>query len=340
MTDESEPQDGPTSPGSGPEIKTFLIADVRGYTLFTQERGDEEAGKLAARFAAIAREVIETRGGSLLELRGDEALAVFGSARQAIRAAIDLQSRFVEETEAQPDLPLPVGIGLDAGEPVPVEGGYRGGVLNLAARLCGRAGPGEVLASSEVTHLARKVDGIRYADLGAFRFKGLDEPLHVVRVTSEGSDPAAFFKVLARASPSKGRSRAGPVRSRARVALIVGLATVLTAAIAIPVLLLDGGSGLESLEANSVGVIEVDTGRIVAGVPVGQGPVGVASGAGFVWVVNSGDDTISKIDPTTRSVVDKIPVGDDPTAIAFGDDHVWVTAAGDRELDEISPDDR
>jgi class 3 adenylate cyclase len=33
------------------EIRTFLIADVRGYTLFTHERGDEAAAKLAAKLA-------------------------------------------------------------------------------------------------------------------------------------------------------------------------------------------------------------------------------------------------------------------------------------------------
>lgn len=49
-------------------LKTFLIADVRGYTLFTQERGDEAAAKLAARFAAVAREGVEARGGSVIEL--------------------------------------------------------------------------------------------------------------------------------------------------------------------------------------------------------------------------------------------------------------------------------
>ena len=37
-------------------IKTFLVADVRGYTTFTQERGDEAAAELAARFAAVAGE--------------------------------------------------------------------------------------------------------------------------------------------------------------------------------------------------------------------------------------------------------------------------------------------
>ena len=61
------------------QIRTFLIADVRGYTLFTQERGDEAAAKLAAKFADMVREVVEARGGILLELRGDEALCVFSS---------------------------------------------------------------------------------------------------------------------------------------------------------------------------------------------------------------------------------------------------------------------
>jgi len=144
-----------------------LIADVRGYTLFTQERGDEAAAKLASKFASIAREGVEARGGRIVELRGDEALAVFGSARQAIRAAVDLQDRFVDETVSDPSFPLTVGIGIDAGEAVPVEGGYRGGALNLAARLCGQASAGEVLASQEATHLARKVEGVRYEDRGA-----------------------------------------------------------------------------------------------------------------------------------------------------------------------------
>src|SRR5687767_4316115 len=158
---ERQPSDGagrpPPDDGVGSAIHTFLIADVRGYTLFTQERGDEAAAKLAARFAGVAREGVEGRGGSVIELRGDEALAVFTSARQAIRAALDLQERFVAESIADPDMLLPVGIGLDAGEAVPVETGYRGGALNLAARLCGQAGPGEVLASREVTH--READG-------------------------------------------------------------------------------------------------------------------------------------------------------------------------------------
>jgi class 3 adenylate cyclase len=40
------------------ELRTFLIADVRGYTSFTQRHGDEAAAKLAAKFARVARDVV------------------------------------------------------------------------------------------------------------------------------------------------------------------------------------------------------------------------------------------------------------------------------------------
>jgi WD40 repeat protein/class 3 adenylate cyclase len=169
-------------------IKTFLIADVRGYTRFTNERGDEAAARLATRFAELARGAIEAAGGTLVELRGDEALAVFDSARQALRAAADLQERFVAETVADPSLPLAVGIGLDAGEAVAVDGGYRGGALNLAARLCSLAGPGEVLVSPGVVHLARKVEGLDYVERGPVRLKGLEKPVEVVAVRTERED--------------------------------------------------------------------------------------------------------------------------------------------------------
>ncbi len=180
-------------------IKTFLIADVRGYTRFTHERGDEAAARLATRFAELAREAIEAAGGTLVELRGDEALAVFDSARQALRAAADLQERFVAETVADPNLPFAVGIGLDAGEAVRVDGGYRGGALNLAARLCSLAGPGEVLVSPSVAHLARKVDGLDYVERGAVRVRGLEKPVDVVAVRPEREDAArelAFQRAL------------------------------------------------------------------------------------------------------------------------------------------------
>src|SRR5690349_15421655 len=102
------------------ELRTFLIADIRGYTAFTQRCGDERAAALAERFAAVTAAVVEPDG-TVLELRGDEALCVFVSPRQALRAAAALQRRFVTETQQDRQLPLPVGIGIDIGEAVAVD---------------------------------------------------------------------------------------------------------------------------------------------------------------------------------------------------------------------------
>lgn len=185
-----QPESAPVLPAS---ILVFLIADVRGYTRFTQERGDEDAARLATKFAAICRSAAERWDGRVIELRGDEALAVFGSARQALRAALDLQERLARESGADADLPLPVGIGVDVGEAMPVEEGYRGAALNRAARLCSQAGAGDVLVTAGLVYVAPRVEGVAFVPRGRVALKGFDEPVEVLAVTraqeirSEGS---------------------------------------------------------------------------------------------------------------------------------------------------------
>lgn len=170
----------------------FLIADVRGYTSFTAEQGDEAAARLAGQFADVSERVVVSHGGRVIELRGDEALAVFSSARSALRAAVALQQALGDEGDGS----LPVGIGLDAGEAIPVKGGYRGGALNLAARLCALAHAGEVFCSETVIGLARKTDGLDFIDRGRVPLKGLQEPVRVIQVVSSEaprSDTPAFI---------------------------------------------------------------------------------------------------------------------------------------------------
>jgi DNA-binding NarL/FixJ family response regulator/class 3 adenylate cyclase len=192
-------------------LKTFLIADVRGFTRFTHERGDHAAAQLTIRFSELVRRAVEDVDGVVVEFRGDEALAAFDSPRRAIKAAVDLQARFEAETFGEaPGVPLPVGIGLDVGEAVAVEDGYRGNALNIAARLCGLAGPGEVLASAEVVHLAGRLEGISYEEKGSIQLKNVAEPVRVIRIVAEGSDPAARFASLGQPFGAKPESE--PIR--------------------------------------------------------------------------------------------------------------------------------
>jgi class 3 adenylate cyclase len=173
----------------GADIRTFLFADVRGYTRFTHEHGDEAASVLAARFADIVRDAVPRFEGELLELRGDEALCVFSSARQALRSAVELQGWFRRRVDGESVLPLGVGMGLDAGEAVPTQGGYRGGALNLAARLCAIAKPGQILASDHAAHLAGRVEGVRLVDRRPVRLKGVERAVRLMEVVPEHALP-------------------------------------------------------------------------------------------------------------------------------------------------------
>ncbi|MGH2750962.1 MAG: hypothetical protein ACRDK3_08840 [Actinomycetota bacterium] len=66
------------------------------------------------------------------------------------------------------------------------------------------------------------------------------------------------------------------------------------------------------------------SGRVVARVEVGDSPLGVAIGRDSVWVANSGDGTLSRIDPDTNEVVDSVDIGGTPVEVAVAGGSVWV----------------
>jgi class 3 adenylate cyclase len=180
-----------------PGVHTFLIADIRGYSRYTDEFGAEAAAGLTARFVELVTEDVETHGGDVVEIRGDEALAVFTSARQAIRCAVALQARFDEEAAIDHDLPLRVGIGLDSGEAVALEnGGFRGAALNVAARLCARAHGGEVIVTDATYRLAGRMEGLTFSDRGRVHLKNISDPIHILQVYREQDAPNANRWVL------------------------------------------------------------------------------------------------------------------------------------------------
>ena len=49
---------------------------------------------------------------------------------------------------------------------------------------------------------------------------------------------------------------------------------------------------------NTVTRIDAETGRVIgAPIPVGEKPLGIATGAGAVWVANHESDTVTRIQP-------------------------------------------
>ena len=69
--------------------------------------------------------------------------------------------------------------------------------------------------------------------------------------------------------------------------------------------------------------------------PVGSTPSGIALGKGAVWVANSLDGTVSRIDPGTNTVVQTIDVGNGPAGVVYATGSVWVANTGDGTITEI-----
>jgi branched-chain amino acid transport system substrate-binding protein len=300
--------DRPVAADTEVVVRTFLIADVRGYTRFTHAHGDEEAANLATRFAGLAREAVTATGGDVVELRGDEALCAFQSARQALRAAVELQIRFRQRVDGEPVFPLGIGIGLAAGEAVPVEGGYRGGALNLAARLCSLAAPGQILASETVTSLAGTFEGARFVERRAMRVKGLERPVRPIEVV-----PAVELPPVPDARARSARRRRLPMIAAGGVALV--------AAVAAAVVGLTRGSDNTKDIGNAIAAI--GRGGSVSYTEAGTTPSTIAAGEGAVWLLNADDRTISKIDPDTKRIRTFGTAGT-PTDLAVGEGAVWV----------------
>jgi class 3 adenylate cyclase/tetratricopeptide (TPR) repeat protein/DNA-binding XRE family transcriptional regulator len=207
----------PASPGAAPvnvPVNVFMLADIRDYTLFTREHGDEAARRLATAFKSIAHAVVQAHEGQVLSAVGDQVTAAFASPRRALTAAMEMQVRFAEEVARDPLLPLRVGIGMDVGEAAGAADDYFGGAVNLASRLCDEARAGEVLVTEALAHLTGHVDGLAYAEHGRVEAKGY-EPVPALRVLRADERPAEVVEASWPKGNYLGAEPDGPLVARA-----------------------------------------------------------------------------------------------------------------------------
>jgi YVTN family beta-propeller protein len=311
---------------------TFLFADIRGYTAFTQRHGAESAVRLADAFIALATEVADGGGGELRGTWGDQVLVEFDSPRDAVRAAIDLQARCIDRTVNDPATPLVVGVGIDVGEPAD-EGEHRSAsALNVAARLCARAAAGEVLASAELAHLAGSVAGVSFVERGEARLKGLPRPTRIVLVRPRDVDADELRRFHSLVAGHRSLRR--DPRAWVAALLVLSLVAVLGGWF---VGRGDRGSPV-TVPAGGLAVVNGSTDRLVAAAAAGGALQGMAAGAGGLWVAQPSGDAVLRLDRAGRRVVQSIPVGSTPVAVAVTGRDVWVVNSQGRSVSRVSAD--
>jgi adenylate cyclase len=120
--------------------RTFAFVDICGFTALTEEQGPRHSVQTLTIFRALIKEIAGRRGIRVAKWLGDGALLVGVLPGPTVATLAELSGRF--ETQ---DIDLRAGVA--SGVALLFDGDdYIGRPVNLAARLCDEARPGELLA--------------------------------------------------------------------------------------------------------------------------------------------------------------------------------------------------
>lgn len=107
----------------------------------------------------------------------------FASPSEALRTALAIADALAKHNARHPDLHLPIGFGIDAGEPIRRQGRYVGAAPVLASRLASHASGGQVLLSEGVATLLKSAKLGPFRDLGAWKPPGIG-PVRIFQARS------------------------------------------------------------------------------------------------------------------------------------------------------------
>lgn len=181
---------------------TVLFADVRGFTNLTERTPPTEMVALMNEYFERVTQVIFANSGTLDKYIGDAVMALFGAPIKSgddewnsVKAAWDMQksiNQFNELRLSEGKDPIGVGIGVATGRLI---AGYMGSSqtlsytvlgrsVNLSARLCGMAPPGEVIVGPQTWEAVKH--RCEAEELDPIKLKGISVPVRPLKITSIG----------------------------------------------------------------------------------------------------------------------------------------------------------
>jgi adenylate cyclase len=158
-------------------LAAVLMADVVGYSRLMEA---DEAGTLVAlreRRTGILDPTVRARGGRIVKIIGDGILIEFGSAVNAVAAALELQRNMAEANAPLPEarrIVLRIGINLGEGSDIYGEG------VNIAARLERLSEPGGVCISAKIYEEVNGKLDCSFEDMGEQTVKNIARPVRPI----------------------------------------------------------------------------------------------------------------------------------------------------------------
>ena len=189
---------------------TVLFSDLSGYTAMCERLDPEEVKEIMSRIFGDIAQVVNKYEGFVEKFIGDAVMALFGVPKaheddpvRAIRAAgeiNDLVAALSPQLEEKIGKPLSMHSGINTGLVVTGEvdlekgtHGVAGDTINLAARLCSLANPGEIVVGPDT---CRQAEGhFTFRALDPTEVKGKAGPVQAYRVESLKEEPRKVHRL-------------------------------------------------------------------------------------------------------------------------------------------------
>lgn len=172
-----------------------VFSDIRGFTAYSETHEPATVVAMLNALLGAQAEVIARHGGDIDKFVGDEVMTRFSGpdmTRRAVRAAVGMVAAVETLNRARGDAICRIGVGVNVGEAILGAMGAEvrmdftaiGNTVNVAARLCSAAGPGEVLVTRDVQRELADDAELAFEALAPMRLKGMSDAIDVYRVTA------------------------------------------------------------------------------------------------------------------------------------------------------------
>jgi adenylate cyclase len=164
------------------KLRAILSADVKGYSLLMADDEVHTIQTLKA-YRQIMSDLIDHHSGRVVDNPGDNLLAEFGGAVDAIKCAVNIQKKLGKENARYvEDRRLQFRIGINIGDVVQDSNRIYGEGVNIAARIESLADAGGICISRNTYDQVKSKLDLYFEYLGEHKVKNIKEPVWVYKV--------------------------------------------------------------------------------------------------------------------------------------------------------------
>lgn len=176
--------------------RAILFADIVDSSRLYQKLGDERAQNLISEGVTLMKDIVEQYNGVFIKSIGDEILAEYESAAQAVESAIFMirMLRNMADSENEVWSNLHIKIGIHFGPVVEKDNDVFGNSVNIAARIVSEAKDSQILVTEAVIAVIDSDVTTRFVE--SAELKGIKEPVNIHEVLFTEGEVSGHTSIL------------------------------------------------------------------------------------------------------------------------------------------------